>query len=162
MPATKSTIANRLRYKLPRIKLCLVHEGLKASELHAVNSPEDAEEFLEPLRHAPEEHFVSLHLNARNEITGLHEVSHGTLASSLVHPREVFKAALIGNSFAIVVCHNHPSGSAVSPSLDDLNTTKQLLSAGKILGVSVLDHLILTPNQGVYSIRENYPELWKL
>src|SRR5262249_14602222 len=54
MPAKQNAIARRLRYKLPRIKLCLVHEGLKASELHAVNSPEDAEEFLEPLRHATE------------------------------------------------------------------------------------------------------------
>ncbi|HEY9868801.1 MAG TPA: JAB domain-containing protein [Candidatus Obscuribacterales bacterium] len=161
MPARLTTIAKRLRYKIPRIKLCLVHEGLKADELVAINAPEDAESFLEPLRHAPEEHFVSLHLNSRNEVIGLHEISHGTLASSLVHPREVFKAALVNNSFAIVVCHNHPSGSAVSPSLDDLNTTRQLLAAGRILGVSVLDHLILTPNQCIYSIRENYPELWK-
>src|SRR4029450_9037212 len=114
MAGKQNIIAKRLRYRLPRIKLCLVQEGLKASELHALNSPEDAEELLEPLRHATEEHFVSLHLNARNEITGLHEVSHGTLASSLVHPREVFKAALIGNSFAIVVCHNQPPGSAHS------------------------------------------------
>jgi DNA repair protein RadC len=80
-----------------------------------------------------------------------------------VHPREVFKAAIIANSYAIVVCHNHPSGASISPSKEDLDTTKQLLSAGRILGVSVVDHLIVGPateGESVYSVRENHPALW--
>jgi len=160
MAARKTTLADRLSYQLPLIKLCLVHERLNKDNLYPIQSPGDAEGLLEPLRHAPEEHFVSLHLNAKHEIIGLHEVSHGTLAASLVHPREVFKAALVSNSYAILVCHNHPSGSEVAPSAEDLETTRQLLRAGKILGVNVLDHLIFSPNQSVYSLRENYPELW--
>jgi hypothetical protein len=60
-----------------------------------------------------------------------------------VHPREVFKAALVANSFAIIVCHNHPSGSEIVPSSEDFATTKQLLQAGKLLGVAVVDHLIV-------------------
>jgi DNA repair protein RadC len=84
-----------------------------------------------------------LHLNTKFEVIGLHEVSHGTLSASLVHPREVFKAALVANSYAILVCHNHPSGAKLTPSKEDFETTKQLIAAGKVLGVSVLDHLIL-------------------
>lgn len=156
-----SVLSNQLHYKIPLIRLCLVHERFAADKLVAIKSPEDAEEFLKPFCQAAEEYFISLHLNARNEIIGLHEVSHGTLASSLVHPREVFKAALVANSYAIVVCHNHPSGSLLAPSLEDINITRQLLKAGKVLGVAVLDHLILSPNQSVYSLRENHPNLWR-
>lgn len=161
MPAKRNAFARQLKYPLPRIKLCLVHEDMSPDNLYPIDTPSDAEVFLEPLRHVPEEHFISLHLNAKHEIIGLHEVSHGTLASSLVHPREVFKAALVANSYAILVCHNHPSGSLVSPSPEDMSTTRQLLRAGKILGVNVIDHLIFSPNQNVYSLRENHPELWK-
>ncbi len=161
MPGKRGPLAERLEYRIPRIKLCLVHEGMKHDALYPIDRPSDAEAFLEPLRHMPEEHFVSLHLNAKNEVIGLHEVSHGTLASSLVHPREVFKAALVSNSFAILVCHNHPSGSVIMPSHEDLQTTKQLLRAGKILGVNLIDHLIFSPNQNAYSVRANFPDLWK-
>ena len=108
-----------------------------------VRTPQDAARLLGPLKHAPEEHFVAIHLNAKHEVIGLHEVSHGTLSTSLVHPREVFKAALVANSFAILVCHNHPSGSTLVPSSEDFATTKQLLQAGKLLGVAVVDHLII-------------------
>jgi DNA repair protein RadC len=151
----------QLKYRLPRIELFLVHEEAKERTV-AIRTPKDAAQFLAPLKHAPEEHFISLHLNARNEVIGLHEVSHGTLSTSLVHPREVFKTALVANSFAIIVCHNHPSGAALSPSIEDMNTTRQLLDAGKILGINVIDHLILSPRkrEHVYSIREHHPQLW--
>lgn len=161
MTGAGQALANRLSYKIPRIKLCLVHEGLEHNNLHYIHTPLDAETILEPLCHAPEEHFVSLHLNTRNEIIGLHEVSHGTLSASLVHPREVFKAALVANSHAIIVCHNHPSGSLVEPSQEDLLVTRQLVRASKLLNVSLLDHLIFSPNQPVYSLRSHHPHLWK-
>lgn len=161
MAITGRKLATRLRYRLPSIKLCLVHEGLNISNLHAIHAPSDAADYLEPLRYASEEHFVSVHLNAKHEIIGLHEVSHGTLTASLVQPREVFKAALLANSYAIIVCHNHPSGALLLPSPEDLQVTRQLVRSGKILGVQVLDHLIFSPNQEVYSIRESHPELWK-
>jgi DNA repair protein RadC len=111
---------------------------------------------------ACEEHFVSLHLNANNQVIGVHEVSHGTLSASLVHPREVFKAALIANSFAILVCHNHPSGSELMPSADDMVTTRQLVEAGRFMGVNVIDHLIIGPgvDHHCYSLRERHPDLW--
>jgi len=161
MVASPQAIAGMLAYKIPRIKLALVHEGLTAGKLHYIHNPEDAEEFLQPLCHAPEEHFVSLHLNTRNEIIGLHEVSHGTLDASLVHPREIFKAALLANSHSIIVCHNHPSGAIVVPSKEDLLLTRQLIRASKLLNVGLLDHLIISPNQPVYSIRTHHSGLWK-
>ena len=157
-------LATKLDYNIPKIRLALVRESGKRKQRYAISCPMDAAKFFTPLRHAPEEHFVSLHLNAKNEVIGLHEVSHGTLSASLVHPREVFKAALVGNSFAILVCHNHPSGAVLTPSKEDLETTKQLLKAGKILGVSLMDHLIIggdDDSAGVYSIRENHPRIWE-
>lgn len=160
MSVKKSNLAAKLRYSLPRIRLCLVHEQNENVVTYAIKSPLEAEKFLSPLRHEPEEHFISLHLNSRHEIIGLHEVSHGTLSASLVHPREVFKAAILSNSHAILVCHNHPSGSSIFPSCEDIKTTEILLKAGRLLGVDVLDHLIVSPTESAYSLRERHPQLW--
>lgn len=160
MSRNLSMIRKRLKYQIPRIRLCIVQEGPKPKSPYSIKTPSDAARFFAPLEHASEEHFVSLHLNARHEVIGLHEVSHGTLSSSLVHPREVFKAALLANSYALIVCHNHPSGSRLFASQDDLNTTEQLIRAAGVIGVSLLDHLIVSGAEDVYSIRENHPQLW--
>ena len=161
--ARSDNLAHKLNYRLPRFRLCLVQEGDAGSRPVTICRPEDAADLLKPLSHASEEHFVSLHLNAKHEVIGLHEVSHGTLSASLVHPREVFKAALVANSFAIIVCHNHPSGSLITPSQEDIDTTTQLIAAGKLLGVNVVDHLIIGPSRrkgNLYSFREHLPKLW--
>lgn len=151
---------SKLSYGLPQLRLYLVSEETKNFKMHPILRPNQAAQLLAPLRHAPEEHFVSLHLNAKHELIGLHEVSHGTLSASLVHPREVYKAALLANSFAILVCHNHPSGSELTPSQEDFATTKQLLAAGNLLGVTLVDHLIVGPTSSFFSFRENHPQLW--
>ncbi|MBZ0188174.1 MAG: hypothetical protein K8F91_18135 [Candidatus Obscuribacterales bacterium] len=159
---TKGMQLARMSYGLPLFKLYLVREGKLKAKKVTVRSPKDAVGFLAPLAQAPEEHFISLHLNAKNQIIGLHEVSHGTLSASLVHPREVFKAAMIANSHAILVCHNHPSGADLKPCLDDLNTTSQLVEAGSLLGVEVVDHIIVgsITRDYWYSVREHHPEIW--
>jgi DNA repair protein RadC len=105
-----------------------------------------------------EEHFVALHLNARNQVMGYHVVSHGTVSASLVHPREVFKAALLNNAYCLIVAHNHPAGSP-DPSPDDINTTRQLVAAGKILGIEIIDHMIVS-YRSVSSMRESHPYLF--
>lgn len=161
-----TALKKKAKYELPRLKLLLVTESdpkLKhaAPEPYALRSPDDVADFFEPIRDLAEEHFVALHLNSKHEIIGLHEVSHGTLSASLVHPREVFKAALLANSHAILICHNHPSGSPLTPSIEDIDTTTQLINAGRFLGVPVLDHVILSPVHQFYSIREFHPELWE-
>jgi DNA repair protein RadC len=76
----------------------------------------------------------------------------------LVHPREVFKAALLANSHSLIVAHNHPAGS-LTPSLEDIETTEVLIKAGKLLGVPVADHIIVSSN-GIQSLRELRPGLW--
>ena len=160
--ASAQLMQSSMNYQIPIIRLTLVREN-QSSRAVSINSPTDIARFLSPLRTAAEEHFVSVHLNAKSEVIGLHEVSHGTLSSSLVHPREVFKAALLSNSYAIIVCHNHPSGSMIEPSPEDFDTTKQLLLAGKLLGVALVDHLIVgpvEPKDGFYSFREHYPDIW--
>lgn len=88
------------------------------------------------------EHFKLIILNPRNKIIAISTISIGTLNASLVHPREVFKEAIIHNAASIVLCHNHPSGDT-EPSEEDLNITKRLIEAGKILGIEVLDHIII-------------------
>ena len=91
-------------------------------------------------------------------MTGYHVVSHGTVSSSLVHPREVFKAAILNNAHCVVVAHNHPAGS-IDPSREDLDTTRQLIAGGKLLGIEILDHLIVS-FRGVTSIRESHSDLF--
>ena len=81
-------------------------------------------------------------LSTKHRVIAYHEVSRGTLDSTLVHPREVFKAALLANAAAIVVSHNHPSGDP-SPTMDDLEVTTRLVAAGEILGIVVLDHIVV-------------------
>jgi len=88
------------------------------------------------------EYFVCFHLDSRNRVKSFETVSIGTLNSSLVHPREVFKAAILSNAASIILCHNHPSGDT-GVSTDDLVLTKRLVDAGEILGIEVLDHVII-------------------
>ncbi len=150
-------LKKHLKYKIPQIKLAVLREPSDIQPA-VMRTPGDVAQYLDPMRHLSEENFVTLHLNARHEITGYHIVSQGTLSASLVHPREVFKAALLSNSHCIVIAHNHPSG-GLKPSPEDIDTTKTLVAAGQILGVAVLDHLIVTYNKTV-SIRELQPDLF--
>lgn len=89
------------------------------------------------------EHFWVFHLNVANKINLIELVSLGTLNSSIVHPREVFTRAVGERSAGIIIAHNHPSGNPV-PSDADLGITKKLVEAGKILGIEVLDHVIVS------------------
>jgi DNA repair protein RadC len=150
------TLKKHLRYIVPQIRLALIKEpGMKP---YPIYTPEDLDRFVEPLKHYSEEHFVAFHLDAKNQVIGYHIVSHGTVTASPVHPREVFKAALLDNSHAIIVAHNHPAGS-LQPSDEDLSVTQTLIKAGELLGVKVLDHIIVSSN-GTGSLRESHGYLW--
>ena len=96
------------------------------------------------------EHFYIIALNARN--WSISEVSKGTLNANLVHPREVFGEAIKSNAASVIVAHNHPSGDP-EPSEDDLTITKRLIEAGKILGIKVLNHVIITKDN-YFSFKE--------
>ena len=91
------------------------------------------------------EHFKLILLNPRNKIIGISTISIGTLNASLVHPREVFKDAIMHSAASVVLAHNHPSGDP-EPSEDDLKITKKLVDSGKILGIEVIDHIIIGKN----------------
>ena len=81
-------------------------------------------------------------LDARNRPIGCNTVSVGSLSASIVHPREVFKFAILANASSIILAHNHPSGD-VSPSQDDKELTRRIVEAGTLMGIDVLDHLIV-------------------
>ena len=100
-----------------------------------------AREFLR-MHEEPEEYVYMLCLNNRNVLTSVIEISHGTVNSSLVNPREVFQKALLANAVSIILIHNHPSGDT-NPSPEDLKVTKRVREAGEVVGVEVLDHIIV-------------------
>ena len=149
-------LKKHLRYIVPQVRLALMRES--GPKPVSIQCPDDLERFVEPLKHYSEEYFVSFHLSSRNQITNYQIVSHGSLSASIVHPREVFKAAIIANAHSIIVAHNHPGGS-VDPSMEDIDTTTTLVQAGRILGVEVVDHIIVS-SYGLTSLRETQPHLW--
>ncbi len=114
-----------------------------AEKVEIVHGPEDAAHYAMPrFRFEQREHFAVMLLNTKNHILGLTDVSVGSLSASIVHPREVFRAALRYAAAAMILIHNHPSGDP-SPSQEDISVTQRLVRAGKIMDVPVLDHIIL-------------------
>ncbi|ANE47167.1 hypothetical protein SY83_13830 [Paenibacillus swuensis] len=112
-------------------------------ETVTVRSPEDAANYcMEDLRYLQKEHFVVLFLNTKNHIIGQETLSMGSLNASIVHPREVFRAAIQRSSASLICVHNHPSGDP-TPSPEDIAMTRRLIEAGEIVGIDVLDHIII-------------------
>ena len=98
------------------------------------------------------EQFVALHLDVKNRLISREVVSLGHLSAALVHPREVFKAAILANAASVAFVHNHPSGSP-EPSREDIELTHRLMRAGELLGIPVLDHVVVASG-GHVSIAE--------
>lgn len=119
-----------------------------------IRTAKDVYEYLQDMRNLPKEHFRGLYLNSHNHVVHDEVISIGTVNSNIVHPREVFRPAIEYNAVAIVLAHNHPSNIAI-PSKQDIEITNQLVDAGKLIGISVLDHVIITINSFV-SIKSNY------
>ena len=94
------------------------------------------------LRDKKKEYFLALLLDTRNQLIKVAEISVGSLDSSIVHPREVFKEAISASAAAVIFAHNHPSGDAEA-SPDDIELTKRLAEAGELVGIDVLDHIIV-------------------
>ncbi len=116
---------------------------LKDKKFSILLSPKDVWERMEDIRGSKKEHFVVFYLDSRNQEIERDIISIGTLNESLVHPREVFEGAIKNNAAAIIVAHNHPSGD-LKPSQDDIEITKKLIHAGKILDIEVIDHIIVS------------------
>jgi len=119
------------------------------------NTVEPILEALEPYKAEDAECFIVITLNGGHRIINTHVVTKGLVNHTLVHPREVFRVAILDNSTAIIVAHNHPSG-FLKPSTDDLNVTKRLIQAGQLIGIKVIDHVIVGyPPAGHFSFLEN-------
>jgi DNA repair protein RadC len=138
-----------VNYAIPVYRVSLVREGAVPCEAYKFRNSATVSKLLHTyLADADREHFVVFFVDQKNWVIGMHTVSMGSLTASIVHPREVFKAAILANAAAIVCGHNHPSGD-VQPSREDRASTKRLVDAGKLLGIEVLDHIIIG-REGVY------------
>lgn len=132
---------------IARYKLELVKDSNHKYDINSkkISCPADAYKIFEEvfkMSSQAEELFVMLALDAKNKIIGSLEVSRGILNSTMTHPREIFKRALLLNSSSIVVAHNHPSGES-EPSREDIAFTNRLDECGKFLGIKVLDHIVI-------------------
>jgi len=137
-------------YKGIRCRVCLVRENT-SEEIIKINNESDAYELVkDELINSDREILLSVMLTVKNDLIGVETVSIGSVTASTTTPRDIFKSAILANAVAIIVCHNHPSGELV-PSKNDIEITKQLIAAGELLGIKVLDHLIVS-NKGYKSL----------
>lgn len=119
-----------------------------------IAAPEDIARLVKPLiKDWQKEHFFTVSFDTRHRVMGVDLTGIGTLSANLVHPREVFGSAIARHAASIAVSHNHPSGDP-QPSEADLEVTKQLAEASKIMGIVLLDHIIISKTH-LYSLREN-------
>ncbi|MEK6455901.1 JAB domain-containing protein [Caldifermentibacillus hisashii] len=125
------------------VSLKLVRESSVLYKERQIKSPEDAYRLLKPfLVEADREKFVVVCLDTKNQPTAINICHVGSLNSSIVHPREVFKSAILSNSASIIVAQYHPS-SDPTPSREDIDVTRRLVEAGRIVGIELLDHVIV-------------------
>ena len=139
--------------KIPVIK-CVRERSVSYEHDEGISSPQ----MLARIAHATignedREHFLVIHLNAKHKVISTEIVSVGSLSACLVHPREVFKGAIVAGASVVGLAHNHPSGDT-TPSPEDIALTKQLIQAGEILGIKVIDHVIVGDPFKHTSIRE--------
>lgn len=135
-----------------------VHVSFKALDTRRIHtsSPRTVADFLiSELGHQCSEHFVVLMVNNKNMIVKYDIISKGTVSETIVHPREVFRSAVKPLASGIIIAHNHPSGN-VQPSKNDVDTTKRIHEAGKIMGIELLDHIIVGfDTHDFYSMKEH-------
>jgi DNA repair protein RadC len=135
---------------VPIYRVQLVHDAAMAAPRPQLRTSQDAADlFRRYLGPVDREHFIVALLDRKNRVIGINTVAIGSLTASVVHPREVMKPAILSNAAAIILCHNHPSGDP-QPSQEDRVLTQRLVEAGKLLGISVLDHLIIGDGTQAY------------
>ena len=134
-----SNVAKRINI----VSIKVVKESSFLYQTRQILSPKDAYEMIkEQLEGLDREQFIIACLNTKNEPTNITVVSVGSLNKAIVHPREVFKTAILSNAASIMAFHNHPSGET-TPSQQDIQLTNRLYEAGELLGIKLLDHLII-------------------
>ncbi len=134
-----SNVAKRINI----VSIKMVKESSFLYQTRTISSPYDAYEMIrEQLEGLDREQFIVACLNTKNEPTNISVVAVGTLNKAIVHPREVFKTAILSNAANVIAFHNHPSGNA-EPSQQDIQLTNRLYEVGELLGIKLLDHLII-------------------
>lgn len=142
---------------MTRINLYSLKQVKEHSELYdvcgAIKSPEDSEKIISAvLEGAAVEKLGILALNTKNKVTGIHIIAMGGLSSISINAREVFIPALLNNAASVILFHNHPSGDC-EPSPNDVQFTKRITEAGKMLGINVLDHIVIGDNESFASMK---------
>lgn len=136
------------------VSIKMVKESSILYDIRRIQAPKDAVELGKRfLEESDREQLLVCCLDAKNQPTAINVVSVGNLNNSLVHPREVFKPAILSNSASIILFHNHPTGDP-TPSKEDTNITERLKECGAILGIKLIDHIIIGDNS-YYSLKEN-------
>lgn len=148
-----SNVAKRINI----VSIKMIKEASFLYQTRTISSPKDAYEMIkEQLEGLDREQFIIACLNTKNEPTNITVVSVGSLNKAIVHPREVFKTAILSNAASIMAFHNHPSGE-ITPSQQDIQLTNRLYEAGELLGIKLLDHLII--GDRVPILRSRYTQL---
>lgn len=141
--------------KIPVYETKLVKVSNIEIPIRGVNTPEQAVSVLKALTDdVPGERIVVIFLNNSNRILGCEVVAKGGSDGAAIRPREIFQGALRANASAIILGHNHPSGDS-SPSYEDVAMTKAVARAGHMIGIPILDHIIVTRDDGWVSLRDN-------
>jgi len=147
---------------IPLIKACQIIASLeigrrfysnKAGRPVYIRTAKHAYQYLKDMGHQDKEQLRGLYLNSRYRVIHEELISVGTLTANIIHPREVFQPAITHGAVAIIIAHNHPSDS-IEPTSSDIQATTQLSEAGKLLGIELLDHLIITSKRFI-SLKEN-------
>lgn len=139
----------------PRVRMVEVRLVEEPKAFYQVLGPRDVARLLrELIGDADRENFVAVYLDTRHRVSHVQTVSVGHLSASLVHPREVFKGALLANAQALVVGHNHPSGD-VTPSIEDRKVFDRLAEVGRLMGIELLDSVVVGPSKQFWSTVQN-------
>lgn len=142
------------------VKIMMVKDTTIPYYTRKITAPEDLAKIgNEILKGADREYFVAICLSRNGTVNAVNIVSQGSASHSVVHPREVFKPAILSNANSICLLHNHTSGS-VNPSSEDLAVTEALIKAGNLLRISVLDHVIISDGL-FYSMKDHHKEIFK-
>jgi DNA repair protein RadC len=142
-------------YRIPAVKLSMVRDGAVMADRKVVTDSKGAVGIVRAMIGGNDrEEFVALLLDAKHKVVAVHSVAVGSLTMAIVHPREVFKAAIMANASAVIVAHNHPSGDP-TPSQEDRQLTARLVAAGELIGITVLDHVIVGEGERFYSFADS-------
>lgn len=136
------------------VKIKQVLRDVEVQQSMNIRSPQDAADIAASfIGDEDREVFLVMCLNSKNQVNAVHRCHVGSINSSIVHPREVFKSAILNNSASIIVAHNHPSQDVMA-SREDIEVTRRLVKCGEMMGIEVLDHVVVNENAKFFSMKE--------